>query len=536
MLRESGVSSLANVATSLSDSDVRDRAMQQLLNGSPAPKPTDLATIRLGTDFPVEDDSWHDWWGRFRSGLRQKASSSGQRVSFATGDPVDAETTHPKLTRLTGVGLSQPFAPIITFDKPAFESYGLSQAENAAMDVDSAKAYVTALDDLLENSVIYSWRRPKPGEPKQLSKDFVKLGGSRLIYWYDGPSEARTAIKEENDFIAAQLGGTLLTKEAPPDDDNDERVLNEGCVRASIRRVKTGEFTVPLGDVRFCIIALSGAGGRVMVRDFVQGSLLDLAAATERWFDDLALVTWRGQEGGDPKLEQVLTSPLALRKPDQDYLKWVATAGTWRQQLWRAALLGRDIPQAAVSRALLAYNRSVVSGDLTDSDSSRAQAISRVRLALVKADLIRRKKTMTPALDPEHPSTSYHCGRLLALYDNLQRAAQGDVGAGVVQRFYGGAITNPSGVFAQLSRLAMMHLNKLGEGLANLYESRIAEIHNAIKRDGDQAANYPSALNQDEQAMFALGFWHQTAFDNAEKAKNVAAQRAARQSEQRSHE
>lgn len=133
---------------------------------------------------------------------------------------------------------------------------------------------------------------------------------------------------------------------------------------------------------------------------------------------------------------------------------------------------------------------------------------------------------MTPALDPEHPNAAYHCGRLLATYDSLQRAALGDVGAGVIQRYYGGALTNPSGVFGQLSRMAQTHLSKLDRGLSHVYEARIAEIHNGIKRQGNLPASYPAALSLDDQALFALGFWHQTAATNKERAEAAEAKRA----------
>ena len=136
---------------------------------------------------------------------------------------------------------------------------------------------------------------------------------------------------------------------------------------------------------------------------------------------------------------------------------------------------------------------------------------------------------MKSALDPEHPSAAYHCGRLLAVYDSLQRVALGDVGAGVVQRFYGGALTNPSGVFGQLSRMAQTHLSKLDGGLAHIYTERIAEIHNGITKIDNVSANYPSALDLEGQALFALGFWHQTAFDNKNKDDAIAAKKAREQ-------
>ena len=125
---------------------------------------------------------------------------------------------------------------------------------------------------------------------------------------------------------------------------------------------------------------------------------------------------------------------------------------------------------------------------------------------------------MKTALNPDHPCPAYHCGRLLALFDNVQRTALGDVGAGVVQRFYGGALTNPAGVFARLSQLSMVHLDKIGGGLEHQLGAELAETHNRI-------AGYPGALTQDEQALFALGFWHQTAELNRRKAAAIEAKK-----------
>ncbi|HRJ96815.1 MAG TPA: type I-C CRISPR-associated protein Cas8c/Csd1, partial [Fimbriimonadaceae bacterium] len=504
----------------------RQAALKRVASMKPAPKRTDLATVRIGSSFPVEDSSWHAWWNSFRTSLADGGKPKGRMVSFATGELIDPENTHPKLTKLSGVGLSQPFAPIITFDKPAFESYGLRQGANAAMDAEQAKAYVTALDDLLERSVVYSWKRPKPRQPKQLAKDFARLGGARILYWYSGPAEAVKLVEDELDILGLSIG-SVPRREKPPEDDAEERLLVESRLRDAIRRIKTGDPAIPVRDVQFHLIALSGAGGRVMTRDYFQSTLLNMAEATEQWFADLTLPTYGGGRPQDPKLEQMLTCPLRP-KGDQDYLKWVTPAGAWRQQLWRAALLGGRIPESAAAKALLAFNSTVVSGDLTDKDQGpQMRAHARRRLALVKAYLIRnRGRNMQPALDSEHDSAAYHCGRLLAVYDNLQRAALGDVGAGVIQRYYGGAMTNPVGVYAQLSRLAQTHLSKLGGGLANLYEDRIAEIHNGIRRQGNRHACYPPALSLDEQAMFALGFWHQTAHDNAERARNSAAKKA----------
>ena len=543
MLRESGVEHSQALASVIESEEFRAKALEQISALKPAPAPNDAATIRLGNVFPADGQDWHAWWDAFRDGLAGKPSKKGQFISFGSGSAILPEQTHPKITKLKGVGLSQTSAPIITFDKPAFESYNLNQGQNAALDVDEAKAYVTALDRLLEESVVYSWKRPKPKEPKRLARDYAKIGGSRLVFWYDGTREAREAVEQDANLLVLQMGGVLPSEigqepapetepefivegappegEEPEEQERAEQVRQEGRIRTALKKVLVGESSVDLGEVKFTVIALSGAGGRVMTRDFIQGTVHQLAKATHDWFDDLSLTSWYGFPGGDPKLDEVLTSPLPQRKRDQDYLKWVTPAGAWRQALWRAALLGGKIPASAVSKALLAHNRSVVSGELTDSEGGTlAQWRSRLRLALVKADLIRRGNPMQPALDPDHLSDAYHCGRLLAVYDDLQRAALGDVGAGVVQRFYGGALTNPSGVFAQLSRLAQTHLAKLG-GLEGYFEELIGEIHNGIRRTGNQHAAYPGAMTTDQQAHFALGFWHQMAFNNSVRSLKV---------------
>ena len=112
---------------------------------------------------------------------------------------------------------------------------------------------------------------------------------------------------------------------------------------------------------------------------------------------------------------------------------------------------------------------------------------------------------MKPYLNPDHPDPSYHCGRLLAVLAKLQHAALGDVGAGVVQRFYPAASQTPGLTLGRLVANARNHLGKLDGGLAWWYEERIAEI---MSRMRDQI---PRTLNLEEQGLFALGYYQQLA-------------------------
>lgn len=112
---------------------------------------------------------------------------------------------------------------------------------------------------------------------------------------------------------------------------------------------------------------------------------------------------------------------------------------------------------------------------------------------------------MTAYLNPDHPDPAYHCGRLLAVLSNLQRAALGDVGAGVVQRYYAAASQTPGLILGRLAANARNHLAKLDGGLAFWFEDQIADI---MGRLGDRA---PRILDLEGQGLFALGYYQQLA-------------------------
>lgn len=112
---------------------------------------------------------------------------------------------------------------------------------------------------------------------------------------------------------------------------------------------------------------------------------------------------------------------------------------------------------------------------------------------------------MTAYLNQEHPAPAYHCGRLLAVLANLQRAALGDIGAGVVQRYYAATSQTPGLILGRLVSNARNHLGKLEGGRAHWYENQIADVMSRLK---DSA---PRVLDLEGQGLFALGYYQQLA-------------------------
>jgi CRISPR-associated protein Csd1 len=119
-------------------------------------------------------------------------------------------------------------------------------------------------------------------------------------------------------------------------------------------------------------------------------------------------------------------------------------------------------------------------------------------------------------LNEEHQHPAYHCGRLMAVLAALQRSALGDVGAGVVQRYYAAASATPALVLGRLTRTSQFHLNKLDPGLAHWYENRIADIWCRIKDA------VPSTLDLEEQSVFALGYYQQIASRRPDKSTGLS--------------
>ncbi|MBX3334655.1 MAG: type I-C CRISPR-associated protein Cas8c/Csd1 [Nitrospira sp.] len=421
-------------------------------------KPTETATVLIDGINPLNRDEWWDWWRQFRSTLHPPSSGGTMMRCFATGELVEAALTHPvKIKGLAGVGGLGVGDVLIGFDKQAFQSYGLEQSANAAVSVGTATAYAETLNRLI-------------------SEKSTKLGNALAVYWFT------SSIPEDDDPLA-------WIKEPP----EQVEASAELKARQLLQAIRTGQ-RPDLAQSGYVALTLSGAAGRVMVREIMEGSFETLVMNVDRWFTDLSIVARDGK--GPCKSQKFLAVAGALvRELDE-------LASPWVQQLWHAAITGGAIPSFAAARTMLRTRVDVIND----------QAASHARMGLIKAFHIRQgDQNMQPYLNPDHPHPAYHCGRALAVLARLQRAALGDVGAGVVQRFYTAASQSPGLILGRLAANAKNHLGKLEGGLAYWYENQIA---NVMSRIGDAA---PRTLTLEEQSLFALGYYQQLAAFNTGK-------------------
>lgn len=434
-------------------------------------KPTDWLKWRVTGVDPLQQPQALDWWRAWRNsdlGDRSKPAAKPKRgknsddladsvasremVCFLSGETLIPLPTQPKVTGLSGVGGLSMGDVIAGFDKAAFCSFGLEQANNAAMGEKPTREFVDALNHLIKNHS-------------------RKLVNALVVHWF------KENLKPEDDPLAFLY--------EPPD-------LTEAAAHASARKIleslRNGQRPVPSNN-RFFAMTVSGASGRVMVRDWMEGSFETLVARIEKWFSDLEVGSRDGSRlAPDPKFMAVCG---ALVRDLKELPAPMATT------LWRVALAGLPIPQPLIAQALSRFRT-----DLIDD-----KPFNHARMGLIKAYFIRKggNHNMTAYLNKEHPEPAYQCGRLLAMLASLQRAALGDVGAGVVQRYYVSASQTPGLIIGRLVANAQNHLNKLEGSRADRYQEQLAEVHSKLKD------RIPKTLDLEGQTLFALGYYQQIA-------------------------
>ena len=126
-------------------------------------------------------------------------------------------------------------------------------------------------------------------------------------------------------------------------------------------------------------------------------------------------------------------------------------------------------------------------------------------------------------LEPANEDVAYRCGRLLAVIEEVQRTALGDVNSTVVDRFYGTASTAPISVFSRLIRGAQPHLAKLRRDRRGAYRALDARLQEVLK----PVQSFPSVLDLEQQGLFALGYYHQRADDRRGAREHAAARLAS---------
>ncbi|MGB3681330.1 MAG: type I-C CRISPR-associated protein Cas8c/Csd1 [Rubrobacteraceae bacterium] len=375
-----------------------------------------------------------------------------EMMCLITGNFGPVEQRLPvKVKGLTRIGGQAAGTSLISANAEPFESYGLKNSLTSPISRDAGERFGKALNHLLADE-----------------KSNLFIGPSVYVFW----------TREHTGFDFA----SFLSQPEPE------------TVRGLLKSPFSGHESHGTDAADFYALSLSASGGRAVVRDWLQTTVPDAQENLKRWFRAQRIVDTRGEAGNPLGLFPLAAG--AYRDAGKEMTPQVPAA------LVRAAIKGGRVPEDLLARAVR-RNRS--EGD-----------VSRQRAALMKLVLIYGGETMAETLEelnPQMEDPAYHCGRLLAELEELQRAAIPGVKATIVDRYYGAASSTPASVFGTLMRNHSSHVGKIRKerpGVGVAIQDRIGEITEKI------GAAFPTTLTMRQQAIFALGFYHQRAHNRAE--------------------
>jgi len=372
---------------------------------------------------------------------------------------------HPKVKSVTGA--QSAGASLVSFNAPAYKSYGKDQSFNAPVSEKAAFQYGTALNSLLSG-------------PKS-SKHRIRIGDSTCVFWTDKPS-----IIEDVFGIFASDGSNA------PTTTQDDAVRSKLEILLKAIRLG-GDATSDLGensnDTKFYLLGLAPNAARLSVRFFHRSTVGELLSNLHAHLKDIAIV----REWETAKVN---------RLPDPEFPAY------W-QLLTQTARVSDEIPPllgGALMRAILEntpYPEALLSAVIRRIRADRT--INYLRAAIIKGLLTRNQNlTITKMLDLENTDPAYLLGRLFASLEKTQTDALGELNAGLRDKFYSSASATPASVFPRILRTYQHHLAKLKGGQKVNRERLIQDILSGISSDG-----FPSNFNLKSQGIFALGYYHQ---------------------------
>ena len=407
--------------------------------------PNDVVTFRVSGQYVTDLLKVKQFWA-MRGG--DKAASKGQ--CLVCGGTMRIARVHAiPIKRIPG---GQPSGTaLVSFNKPAFESYGLTQSYNAPVCEECAELYTKGLNRLIT------------GEDTSLV-----IRPVIYVFWARDRAPA---------FSVARL-----LRDPEPQQ-----------VRALLDAARRGGPPAEVEVDAFYSMGLSASGGRAVVRDWLESTVGEVQNSVVRYFRHQHIAPLYGQE---PRPFSIFSLAYSLVPPRRGPQREKPPANA-AIALLHVALAGRPMPDWLLYQAV---KRNRVE-----------QGVSWARAALIKLALQSQDSSIEPneegTMDTKtQESPAYLCGRLLAILERVQWEAVRPK-ATLVDRFYGAASSAPASVFGNLLRNAQSHLAKVRRdkpGLHKVLQDDLGEVMSKL-------CDFPRTLTMRDQAVFALGYYYQRA-------------------------
>ncbi len=400
---------------------------------------------------PVFDDP--EVRARWQAHYDGKAGE-GEIRCLVTGQKAAPEEIHPAIKGVRGAQSSG--AALVSFNAPAFWSYDREYGENAPISGYAAFAYTTALNHLLAD------------------RDHVQvIGDTTVVCWAMGGQSAYQ-----------DCGLEMLNS----DTDTERDLLDTLRKLAKGQKVEWDD-TLLDPDMTFYVLGLSPNAARLSVRFFWQNSFGAFTRNILAHYERLEMI-----------------------RPAYEKRPRLSIGSILWETVNRKASRPEPPHQLAGSLLLSILNNTAYPATLLNNVMLRIRAekeISWGRASIVKAYYLRNTNSNCPEeilmekCNEQSSYMPYVLGRLFAVLEALQRAANPDINTTIKDRYFNAASTMPEMVFPTILRLAQNHLKKLKDGQKIYYDKQITELMARITE------TYPARMDLPEQGAFQIGYYHQ---------------------------
>lgn len=403
--------------------------------------------IKEAQDDPMIQEAWEQ---------TRSVSGEGQEgICLVTGKRSEISRIHRTIKGVPGAQSSG--ASLVSFNAPAFESYGKEQSYNAPVGKYAQFAYTTALNDLLSH------------------RDYTfQLGDSMIVFWDESSEEAY-----QEAFVWS----------AEPNRDNQDVVkdLFDNLKKQWAVRL---DDTAINPDQRFFILALAPNAARLSVRFFYQdnfGNILkNLAAHYQRM--EMVRPAWEDREYLG--IRELLFETVNQKSKDKSPVPNMAA------MVLQAIISGSRYPASLYTDTLIRIR-------------SERGTVTWGRAGILKAYLIRnyhwKEGEHYMGLNEGSREEAYVLGRLFAVLESIQQDANPGINATIRDRYFNSACAAPASVFPVLMKLKNSHMKRIERERAGskiFYEKLLTEILEKLEE-------FPSRLSLEEQGKFILGYYHQ---------------------------
>jgi CRISPR-associated protein Csd1 len=452
----------------------------------------DTLTFRVNDVLPVDLRSVQEFWAK-HSGRASKiadvqadGTSQGIGQCLVTGLFTTVEDRMPEMLKgLVRIG-GQANTALISANASAFVHYGLKNSLTSPISRDAAERFTKALNHLIDD---------------ENSRLFV----GTLIYTF----WTRKATK----FNAWKL----LSNPKPED------------VKLLFQSSFSGNAVHSLDGNQFYALALSASKSRAVVRDWLETTIPEAEANLRRWFQALSIVDELGQPQDPASIYRLVEAVFKKSERERKFDAAKAVPTRFSQVLLAVALKGINTPREILEQTV---KRCFIGTELQNKKRNHVMPLQAALIKLALSTQPRGEVFMElTQLDPDPPleprdAQAYHCGRLLAELEAIQRAALGKINATIVDRYYGSASSTPQSGFAPLLSGVQAHLSKLRKNRAGAYVAKQKALEDILQKFPvrNQVPQFPSTLTMREQGIFAIGYYHQRAEN---RASAIAAKLAA---------